>query len=151
MRKSALLWIVCGLLLMGGLSSGLVAQDDLSSDLRIAFVSNRLGNEEIDIMTQDGENGPVSNLTNNPARDWNPAWSPDGSQISFNSNRDGRETLYVMGADGTGARPVFPGEAFQDYVASWSPHGTRIAFTSSRAGGGRELFIADLNGTNVQA
>lgn len=151
MRKSALLWIVCGLLLMGGLSSGLVAQDDLSSDLRIAFVSNRLGNEEIYIMTQAGENGPVSNLTNNPARDWNPAWSPDGSQIIFNSNRDGRDTLYIMNADGTGARPVFPGEAFQDYDASWSPDGTRIAFTSNRAGGGRELFIADLNGTNVQA
>jgi Tol biopolymer transport system component len=148
MRKSALLWMVCGLLLISGLSSGL-AQDTASSDLRIVFVSNRLGNEEIYIMTQAGETGPVSNLTNNPARDWNPAWSPDGDQIIFSSDRDGRDTLYIMNADGTNARPVFPGEAFQDYDAAWSPDGSRIAFTSDRVGGGRELYIANLDGTNV--
>jgi Tol biopolymer transport system component len=28
------------------------------------------------------------------------SWSPDGSQIAFDSNRDGNEEIYIMNADG---------------------------------------------------
>jgi TolB protein len=51
-------------------------------------------------MNADGT-GQV-NLTNNPARDDSPAWSPDGSRIAFTSDRDGNAEVYVMNADGTG-------------------------------------------------
>ena len=30
-----------------------------------------------------------------------PAWSPDGSQIAFMSNRDGNREIYVMDVDGS--------------------------------------------------
>ncbi len=42
------------------------------------------------------------NLTNNPASDGLPTWSPDGSRIAFVSDRDGNDEIYVMNADGTG-------------------------------------------------
>ena len=48
----------------------------------------------------DGSN-PV-NLTNNPADDRSPTWSPDGRRIAFVSDRDGNHEIYVMNADGTG-------------------------------------------------
>lgn len=152
MQKTRLLWIGLVALLIIGVSSNmlLVAQDTAADNLRIAFVSNRLGNEDIYLMTLAGERGPVSNLTNNPARDWDPAWSPQGDRLIFNSDRDGRETLYVMNADGTNARPLFPGETSNDYDAAWSPDGAQILFTSDRAGAGRELYIASSDGSNVQ-
>ena len=36
------------------------------------------------------------NLTNNAARDAEPAWSPDGTRIAFASRRDGNVDIYVM-------------------------------------------------------
>ncbi len=144
-----LLSVLVMLLSIAGLSA--VAQSGTNADLRIAFVSNRRGNDDIFLMTQNGESDPVSNLTNNPARDWNPAWSPGGDKIIFNSDRDQRDTLYIMNADGTAVQPLFVGETFNDYDAAWSPDGTLIAFTSDRNGGGRELFICNSDGSNVQA
>jgi dipeptidyl aminopeptidase/acylaminoacyl peptidase len=71
----------------------------------IAFVSDRDGNNEIYLMNSDGSD--QRNLTNNPAEDMFPNWSPDGRQIAFLSARDnGRKGvdgpfhLYTMDADG---------------------------------------------------
>ena len=41
---------------------------------KIAFASDRDGNFEIYVMNADGSN--QTNLTNNPARDGEPSWSP---------------------------------------------------------------------------
>src|SRR5262245_43782419 len=39
--------------------------------------------------------GPAGNA------DWQPAWSPDGTQIAFTSDRDGNSDVFRMGADGS--------------------------------------------------
>jgi Ca2+-binding RTX toxin-like protein len=41
-------------------------------------------------------------VTNDPATDTDMAWSPDGTQIAFKTNRDGNNEVYVMAADGSG-------------------------------------------------
>jgi TolB protein len=50
-------------------------------------------------MNADGSN--QTNLTNNPAADYSPVWSPDGSRIAFVSERDGNAEIYVMNAHGS--------------------------------------------------
>jgi dipeptidyl aminopeptidase/acylaminoacyl peptidase len=46
-----------------------------------------------------------------PMMRWNnaaPAWSPDGSKIAFMTDRTGKWELWIMNADGTEQRPMFP-------------------------------------------
>ena len=55
----------------------------------IAFTSGRDGAQEIYVMNADGSG--QTNCTNNPAYDFNPAWSPDGTKIVWHSRRDGND------------------------------------------------------------
>ena len=66
----------------------------------IPFVSDRDGNNEVYVMNADGTG--QTRLTNDPAIDAEPAFSPDGTKIAFTSSRDGNAEVYVMNADGTG-------------------------------------------------
>jgi Tol biopolymer transport system component len=55
-------------------------------------------------------------------------WSPDGTKIAFDSDRDGLSTnLYVMDADGGNVVELIDDDGF-DGFPSWSPDGSRIAW-----------------------
>jgi TolB protein len=84
----------------------------------------------------DGQNG--RGLTDGPALDGRPAWSPDGQQVVFQSSRDRQptaegwlpESLYVVDADGSNLSRLTSGND-NDVTAAWSPDGSRIAFHRS--------------------
>ena len=122
---------------------------------QIAFVSRRDGNAEIYVMGTDGNN--PQNLTNNPASDHSPSWSPDGKRIAFLSDRDGHfmngiptTEIYVMDADGRNQRNLTNNPSY-DTSPSWSPDGKRIAFDSNRDGRFNfEIYVIDTDGRNLQ-
>jgi Tol biopolymer transport system component len=62
-----------------------------------------------------------------------PAWSPDGKKIAFQSNRDGNWHLWTITPDGSNLTELTTGP-FDDREPNWSPDGQTIAFTSDRAG-----------------
>lgn len=109
----------------------------------IAFDSDRDGNLEIFTMDSNGEN--LVNLTNDPADDWNPDWSPDGSQIAFVSERNNERSIYIMDADGSNLRLLT--NMPESDLADWSPDGKTIAFTS-KANGNFEIYIMKADGSN---
>jgi TolB protein len=61
----------------------------------------------------------VARLTNDPANDFAPTWSADGTMIAFDSVRDGNSEIYAMNADGTGVvrLTISPG---LDFEPAWS-------------------------------
>ena len=134
-------------------------QPDWSPDgLQIAFTSYRdrawefeaWDNWDIYVMNADGTN--LINLTNHPAGDGNPDWSPDGRQIAFSSNRDGNTEVYVINADGTNLINLTNHPA-SDGAPDWSPGGRQIVFVSGRDkkndnDKNTEIYVMNADGTN---
>jgi TolB protein len=96
---------------------------------RIAYVSSRDSNADIWLMNGDGSDRHP--LTSNPAREYDPAWSPDGRRLAFVSERDGNAEIYTMNADGSGQTRL-TNEPGRDFMPAWSPDGRSIAFVSDR-------------------
>ena len=65
---------------------------------QIAFVSSRDGDADIFVMDADGSN--LHSLMNAQGTDVNPRWSPDGSRIAFESDRDGNHEVNRTGIVG---------------------------------------------------
>ncbi|RPI83778.1 MAG: hypothetical protein EHM41_15100 [Chloroflexi bacterium] len=101
---------------------------------------------EGDIYVMDTAGTGVTRLTDNPAEDFDPAWSPDGTQIAFRTHRDGNEEVYLMNADGSNQRNLSnaPGG---DYSPAFSPDGKWIAFMSDR-GGNANVWLMRLDGSD---
>jgi TolB protein len=92
---------------------------------RIAFASFRDDNPEIYTLNfADAMHAPESvsplRLTNNPAHDLKPAWSPDGKQIAFQSDRSGSFQIYVVNPDGSGPLIRLTNSSENQYPA-WQP------------------------------
>ena len=132
-------WLFVGALLLPLLCGKAYGQ-------RIAFVSDRDGNNEIYSMKLDGSD--QQRLTNDPADDFFPAFSPDGKKLAFISFRSGAYEIYTMNWNGTGLLKVpnsscAPGDAYgAGRALSWSPDGSWILFTPTHD----SLAYIDLGG-----
>ncbi len=113
---------------------------------KIAFASDRAGNFDIYVMNPDG--GGLVRLTNDPAEDVQPSWSPDGTKIAFVSSRDGNKEIYIINADGSGLTRLTNNTA-EDFAPAWSPTlpTQKIAFVSHRDGND-EVYLMNTDGTS---
>lgn len=150
-------------------------------DLKLLFASNRRTGSGyvtgLEVHALDVATGEVTNLSaaldTLPLADGSdpsgkgpfarhgvePAQSPDGRRIAFTSIRDGNAEVYVMDADGSGARNLTRHPA-HDSAPAWSPDGTRILFVSDRNGDREQcrgcgyynvdIYVMDADGSSVQ-
>ena len=107
-------------------------QPDYSPDgTRVAFVSNRSGNDEV--WTAGGDGSSPVQVTTQAAIPTAPRWSPDGRRIAFAQRPSGNVDIYVVDAQGGTPRRMTTDPA-NDASAYWSRDGKWIYFASNRTG-----------------
>jgi Tol biopolymer transport system component len=108
---------------------------------RIAFVSDRDGNNEVYVMDPDGSN--QTNLTNHRTDDGMPCWLPDGKRVAFMGTRDSSCNLYLMSVEGSEVTRLTHDQGYEGWP-SWSPDGSRVAFVSDDS----QIHIMNADGTD---
>ncbi|MFH1228563.1 MAG: hypothetical protein V1701_11765 [Planctomycetota bacterium] len=128
---------------------------------KIAFIDNRTGEYEIHVINADGTKLKAVSKTGGFKESF--AWSPDGSQIAFETNNMSEdEKIYVVNADGSGQTPVTDNTG-RNSEPAWSPDGSKIAFKNTPTThntnpdgsvavnfGKTEIYVVNANGTNLR-
>lgn len=98
-----------------------------------------------DIYTMPIKGGKATVLASGKSWDVQPRYSPDGKLISYTSDKDGGDNIWIMNNDGTNKHPITK-ETFRLLNnASWTPDGqylvARKHFTASRSLGAGEMWL----------
>ena len=128
---------------------------------RIAFDSNREDpnpdDDSVinDIFTMGVGGADLRKLTDSTALAGDPAYSPDGSLLAFESDEGGTapEGIFVMDAsDGSGKRRVttLPADASWDGAPRFSPDGARLVFTREISDTAAALYVVALDGSDLR-
>jgi TolB protein len=112
---------------------------------KIAFVSDRDGNDELYMMDYDGQG--QTRLTFNKIRDYMPAWSPDAKRLAYTSYKNLNAGLYILDLEAGKVSPV--SVRATNFSPSFSPDGKKLAFCSTMDGNS-EIYVADSSGQNIK-
>jgi len=113
----------------------------------IAYVSNKLGNDDIWIIKENG--GEVKQLTSSGFNESAPTWSFDNKKIAYQILDNGTNRISIISIDGTDTmlsshNEIFGKEQqFNESAPKWSPDGNYIAYTSNQSGK-YEIWIYNL-------
>jgi imidazolonepropionase-like amidohydrolase/Tol biopolymer transport system component len=113
---------------------------DVSPDGK-AIIFDLLG----DIYSMPITGGKATLLAGGKAWEVQPRFSPDGKLISYTSDKDGGDNIWVMNADGSDKHPVTKENFRLLNNASWTPDGqylvARKHFTGTRSLGAGEMWL----------
>ena len=116
-------------------------------DVEIWFDRFDVGTQASQLFKMTTGGAGITQVTNtNLASNVNVAFSPDGTQVVFQSNRDGNQEIYKMNVNGTGLVNL-TNRAANDYAPSWSPSGY-IYFESDEGSAGFRIWRMNADGTN---
>jgi tricorn protease len=105
---------------------------------KIAFISDRTGEEQVWLARQDGLGAPEQLTTGLTAMLYSPEWSADGKQLAF-SDKDGN--LYALTVVDKKLRKVTRETRGQVNDYAWSSSGVFLAFSISHPSGFRSIRI----------
>jgi Tol biopolymer transport system component len=119
---------------------------DPAHDPAIAFTDNGA----LVVVNADGSNRTVVVEAGSLGR---PSWSPDGSQLAFQSDVQGLG-IYVIRVDGTGLRKIASKNSSVPNTAAWSPAPSadgryKIAFADQSSPGWADIFLVNPDGTGL--
>jgi Tol biopolymer transport system component/imidazolonepropionase-like amidohydrolase len=105
-----------------------------------------------DLYTLPIEGGPAKLISGGMAFDSQPKFSPDGQWITFISDREGSENIWIINPDGAGVKQVSKNTADDFTSPAWTPDGKYIVASKMPFGiGANELWMFHVDGgTGVQ-
>lgn len=94
--------------------------------------------------------GEAKLLAGGPAYEVQPRFSPDGKKISFTSDRDGCDNIWIMDVDGNNPKQITKEKERQTNNAVWSPDGQFIVakkhYRNTRSLGAGEMWMYHIGG-----
>jgi Tol biopolymer transport system component len=122
---------------------------EISPDGRLATVSQLDPGTGRDIWIFDLARGIPTRFTADPADENASVWSPDGSQIIFNSRRKGHLDLYRKSSSGAGSEEPVLVDTSDKAPMSWSSNGQSLLYNTgnvSIVGNQVDLWVLPLTG-----
>ena len=115
--------------------------------IAVARIESKSGQPNLDIWVRELARGVMTRLTFDPASDDIPAWSPDGKQIAFTSNREGGvHQIYRKDAAGAGQEERLTEGPNAKLVLDWSKDGKYLLYRQQNPQTGRDLMAVPLAG-----
>jgi serine/threonine protein kinase/Tol biopolymer transport system component len=103
-------------------------------------------NANADIWIIDIARGVPQKFTFDPAYDWFPVWSPDGSRVAFASRRDGPDNIYLKASSGTAnEEPLLKSDVVK-YPMDWSRDGKYLMYAANDLKTKRDLWVLPMEG-----
>ncbi|RMG79703.1 MAG: hypothetical protein D6712_19270, partial [Chloroflexi bacterium] len=93
-----------------------------------------------------GNTHPPLRLTNDPADDRDPAWSPDGTRLAFASHRDGNWDIYIYNVITNETQRMTFDISFQARPA-WSPDSGEWLVYESYQNGNLDIWVLPVDGS----
>ena len=99
-----------------------------------------------DIWRLEFARGVKTKVTSDPRRDVVPAWSPDGRQLAYMSNRTGTFQLYRRDARGDGTEELLTEGPYPKYLTDWTRDGRFLVYYEITTKTKNDLWALPLSG-----
>jgi tricorn protease len=107
----------------------------------ISYISDKTGEDEIYIITQDGSGDPVQITNGGETYKYQPYWSPDSKKLLWS---DRRQRLRCVDIQTKVIKDVHQSKVWEMRDYSWSPDSKWIAFTRPEAEGMNKICLYSL-------
>ena len=124
----------------------------LSPDEKSVAVSraDSLAMTASDIWLINLERGTQIRLTDDPAGDTFPSWSPTGDRITFVSNRNGQNSIYVKLSNGSAVEEPLVSSAELKLNPTFSPDGKFIIYSQLNPKTNTDLFVVSTGDKKIE-
>jgi serine/threonine protein kinase len=113
---------------------------------RVAAATLSSQNGSRDVWLVDIARGTPTRFTFDPAEDFAPIWSPDGTRIVFVSDREGNGNLYQKSASGAGNEELVLKTNERKWPGDWSRDGRFLVYTVLSQNTKHDLSILPMTG-----